>query len=112
MNQESNFGFGMDKRSSYVILFNSRRWIDLITQILLFMILIDPIQYHRGVIYPIELTGERFIISMGLNPELLPKKNNEIMEVNILAFIATALFILIPTAFLLIIYVKTVSQGD
>lgn len=52
---------------------------------------------------------------MGLNPELLRrKKNNEIqiMEVNILAFIATALFILVPTAFLLIIYVKTVSQSD
>nr|YP_010353683.1 photosystem II protein M [Euonymus oxyphyllus]UOF75302.1 photosystem II protein M [Euonymus oxyphyllus] len=32
------------------------------------------------------------------------------MEVNILAFIATALFILVPTAFLLIIYVKTISQ--
>jgi len=30
----------MDKRSSYVILFNSRRRIDMITQILLFMILI------------------------------------------------------------------------
>jgi len=40
------------------------------------------------------------------------KKKNEIMEVNILAFIATALFILVPTAFLLIIYVKTVSQND
>lgn len=40
------------------------------------------------------------------------KKNNKIMEVNILAFIATALFILVPTAFLLIIYVKTVSQND
>jgi len=38
--------------------------------------------------------------------------NDEIMEVNILAFIATALFILVPTAFLLIIYVKTVSQSD
>lgn len=25
LDQESNFGFGMDKRSSYVILFNSRR---------------------------------------------------------------------------------------
>nr|YP_010026243.1 photosystem II protein M [Rhododendron platypodum]YP_010296453.1 photosystem II subunit M [Rhododendron calophytum]QOQ37087.1 photosystem II protein M [Rhododendron platypodum]UMB51780.1 photosystem II subunit M [Rhododendron calophytum]WEG23294.1 photosystem II protein M [Rhododendron przewalskii subsp. przewalskii] len=51
---------------------------------------------------------------MGLNPELLycEVKNTEIMEVNILAFIATALFILIPTAFLLIIYVKTVSQND
>ncbi|KAL1363709.1 hypothetical protein AAHE18_03G166900 [Arachis hypogaea] len=34
------------------------------------------------------------------------------MEVNILAFIATALFILVSTAFLLILYVKTVSQSD
>nr|YP_009116213.1 PsbM [Orthotrichum rogeri]YP_010188953.1 PsbM [Orthotrichum stellatum]AJD22527.1 PsbM [Orthotrichum rogeri]QZJ47756.1 PsbM [Orthotrichum stellatum] len=34
------------------------------------------------------------------------------MEVNILAFLATALFILIPTAFLLILYVQTVSQGS
>lgn len=52
---------------------------------------------------------------MGLDPELFwskKKKNDEIMEVNILAFIATALFILVPTAFLLIIYVKTVSQND
>ena len=52
---------------------------------------------------------------MGLNPELLYceiKKNDEIMEVNIFAFIATALFILVPTAFLLIIYVKTVSQNN
>nr|YP_010293657.1 photosystem II protein M [Joinvillea sp. Yi14364]ULQ66460.1 photosystem II protein M [Joinvillea sp. Yi14364] len=40
------------------------------------------------------------------------KRNKEVMEVNILAFIATALFILVPTAFLLIIYVKTVSQND
>jgi photosystem II PsbM protein len=70
---------------------------------------------NRGVIHPVEFTGERFIISMGLNPELLTKKKKkrlEIMEVNILAFIATALFILVPTAFLLIIYVKTVSQRD
>nr|YP_011031360.1 photosystem II protein M [Warburgia ugandensis]WQT73328.1 photosystem II protein M [Warburgia ugandensis] len=60
-----------------------------------------------------KFTGERLIISMGLDPELLQsKKKDEIMEVNILAFIATALFILIPTAFLLIIYVKTVSQND
>ena len=35
-----------------------------------------------------------------------------IMEVNILAVIATALFILIPTAFLIILYVKTESQGS
>nr|YP_010214799.1 photosystem II protein M [Achnatherum pekinense]UBQ33781.1 photosystem II protein M [Achnatherum pekinense] len=43
---------------------------------------------------------------------IVKKKNKEVMEVNILAFIATALFILIPTAFLLIIYVKTVSQNN
>ena len=74
---------------------------------------IDPIQYHQDAIHPIEFTGIKFLISMGLDPELLrSKKNNEIMEVNILAFIATALFILVPTAFLLIIYVKTVSQND
>nr|YP_010592507.1 photosystem II protein M [Hoya caudata]WAB52952.1 photosystem II protein M [Hoya caudata] len=33
------------------------------------------------------------------------------MGVNILAFVATALFVLVPTAFLLIIYVKTISQN-
>nr|YP_009256777.1 M protein of photosystem II [Closterium baillyanum]ANI25775.1 M protein of photosystem II [Closterium baillyanum] len=32
------------------------------------------------------------------------------MEVNILAVIATALFIIIPTAFLIILYVKTASE--
>jgi photosystem II PsbM protein len=49
---------------------------------------------------------------MGLNPELLwSKKNDKIMEVNILAFIATTLFILVPTAFLLILYVKTESEN-
>lgn len=74
---------------------------------------IDLIRCHSNVSHHIEFTSDKFIISMGLNPELLrSKKNNEIMEVNILAFIATALFILVPTAFLLIIYVKTVSQSD
>ncbi|PHT29228.1 Photosystem II reaction center protein M [Capsicum baccatum] len=34
------------------------------------------------------------------------------MELNILAFVATALFILVPTSFLLIIYVKIVSEND
>nr|YP_009121294.1 photosystem II M protein [Araucaria heterophylla]YP_009144121.1 photosystem II M protein [Wollemia nobilis]YP_009722014.1 photosystem II protein M [Araucaria araucana]YP_009722094.1 photosystem II protein M [Araucaria bidwillii]YP_009917257.1 photosystem II protein M [Araucaria cunninghamii]AJF41975.1 photosystem II M protein [Araucaria muelleri]AJF42218.1 photosystem II M protein [Araucaria bernieri]AJF42297.1 photosystem II M protein [Araucaria luxurians]AJF42379.1 photosystem II M pro len=34
------------------------------------------------------------------------------MEVNILALIAVALFISVPTAFLLIIYVKTISQSN
>nr|YP_010535139.1 photosystem II protein M [Dischidia australis]YP_010538419.1 photosystem II protein M [Dischidia griffithii]QXO87647.1 photosystem II protein M [Dischidia parasita]UYA97132.1 photosystem II protein M [Dischidia australis]UYC32431.1 photosystem II protein M [Dischidia griffithii] len=37
---------------------------------------------------------------------------NILMEVNILAFVATALFVLVPTAFLLIIYVKTISQNN
>nr|ABU93680.1 photosystem II protein M [Aneura sp. Shaw 697] len=34
------------------------------------------------------------------------------MEVNISAFIATALFISIPTAFLLILYVRTAGQSN
>nr|YP_009002311.1 photosystem II protein M [Orobanche gracilis]CDL78867.1 photosystem II protein M [Orobanche gracilis] len=34
------------------------------------------------------------------------------MEINILAFITTTLFILVSTAFLLIIYVKRVSQNN
>ena len=34
------------------------------------------------------------------------------MEVNILAVIAIALFIIIPTSFLLILYVKTASQEN
>ena len=42
----------------------------------------DPIRYHRNGIHPIEFTSERFIISMGLNPELLrkKKKKNETMR--------------------------------
>lgn len=43
---------------------------------------------------------------------IVKEENKEIMEVNILALIATALFILVPTAFLLIIYVKTASQNN
>jgi len=73
---------------------------------------IDLIQYYQDVIHPIEFTRVKFLISMGLDPELLRNKKKKIMEVNILALIATALFILVPTAFLLIIYVKTVSQND
>nr|YP_009185079.1 M protein of photosystem II [Characiochloris acuminata]ALO63294.1 M protein of photosystem II [Characiochloris acuminata] len=34
------------------------------------------------------------------------------MEVNIFGLTATALFILIPTSFLLILYVKTASTSD
>lgn len=56
-----------------------------------------------------------FIISIELNSKLLQskkKRNYEIMKVNILAFIATVLFILVFTIFLLIVYVKAVSQSD
>lgn len=35
---------------------------------------------------------------------------NFIMEVNILGLTATALFIIIPTSFLLILYVKTAAS--
>ena len=35
---------------------------------------IDTIKYHQDTIYPIEFTGERLIISMGLDPELLRSK--------------------------------------
>lgn len=35
---------------------------------------IDPIWYHWDVIYTIEFTNERFIISMGLNPEFFIEK--------------------------------------
>ncbi|KAK7297217.1 hypothetical protein VNO77_48783 [Canavalia gladiata] len=31
---------------------------------------IDSICHHRNIFYTIEFTDERFIISMGLNPEL------------------------------------------
>jgi photosystem II PsbM protein len=34
------------------------------------------------------------------------------MEVNILALIATALLVLIPSAFLIILYVQTASRGE
>lgn len=33
------------------------------------------IRYHRDAMHPIEFTSETFIISMGLNPELLRIKN-------------------------------------
>ena len=38
------------------------------------------------------------------------KFKNFFMEVNVLGLIATALFIIIPTSFLLILYVKTASN--
>lgn len=39
-------------------------------------------------------------------------KDQEIMEVNNLGFIAVALFLAVPTAFLLILYVKTASGSS
>lgn len=34
------------------------------------------------------------------------------MEVNTLGFIATALFVLVPTAFLILLYVQTVTREN
>ena len=74
--------------------------------------------YYEQVILPQMQQGKRILIAAHGNSlralvmKLEGLSEEEIMEVNILAFIATALFILVPTAFLLIIYVKTVSQGD
>lgn len=49
-----------------------------------------------------------FVYTIDNNSHLIPYTNSEtIMEVNILGLMATALFIIIPTAFLLILYVKT-----
>lgn len=66
----------MDKGFYYVILFNSRQGIHLIDQILLFNN-IDLIQYHQNAILPIEFIGVKFIISMGLDPELLRNKKQK-----------------------------------
>lgn len=38
---------------------------------------IDPIWYHRDKNYTIEFTDERFIISMGLNPEVFFRNKRE-----------------------------------
>jgi photosystem II PsbM protein len=63
-------------------------------------------------VLPLNLQDTPFSSPWDYIPSYCKKKNKEVMEVNILAFIATALFILVPTAFLLIIYVKTASQND
>ena len=56
------------------------------------------------------LCAKRLNLSLLFLIYYIPKK--KLMEVNILAFLATALFILIPTAFLIILYVKTESQAN
>lgn len=69
------------------------------------------ISYHQDVIHLLHLYYRKKTFFYGIKSRVIAKqKNDEIMEVNILAFIATMLFILVPTAFLLIIYVKTISQ--
>ena len=69
---------------------------------------IDPIQYHQDAkVIPLNLQKSNFAYLWSRK-----KRKNSIMEVNIIAFIATALFILVYTALLLGIYVKTVSQND
>ena len=74
----------------------------------------ELIQYYQNASPPLEFTGIPPFPLHGITSRVIVKKNKkkEVMEVNILAFIATALFILVPTAFLLIIYVKTASQKD
>ena len=72
---------------------------------------IDPIQYHQDAkVIPLNLQKSNFSYLWDYIPT--KKRKNSIMEVNIIAFIATALFILVYTALLLGIYVKTVSQND
>ena len=39
---------------------------------------IDLIQYHQDAIHPIESTRVKFIISMGLDPELLRNKKRRL----------------------------------
>lgn len=38
---------------------------------------INLIRYHQDAIHPIEFTGVKFIISMGLDPELLRNKKED-----------------------------------
>lgn len=38
---------------------------------------INPILYHRDIIYTTEFTDERFCISMGLNPEVFIRNKRE-----------------------------------
>lgn len=74
---------------------------------------IELIQYYQNASPPLEFTGIPPFPLHGITSRVIVKKKKRLfMEVNILAFIATALFILVPTAFLLIIYVKTASQND
>jgi photosystem II PsbM protein len=68
---------------------------------------IELIQYYQNgsriPLFPLHGITSRVIVKI---------KNKDVMDVNILIFIAIALFILIPSAFSLIIYVKTARQND
>ena len=52
-------------------------------------------------VLPLNLQDTPFSSPWDYIPSYCEKKNKEVMEVNILAFIATALFILVYTALLL-----------
>lgn len=58
----------------------------------------------------------KFIIGGSLKSKLtlyyIKRKVKNTMEINILGLMAVALFILIPTSFLLILYVKTASSEN
>lgn len=64
--------FSMDKRSSYVILFNSRRWIHLMDQILLFIILIR-FSIIRMQFIPLNLQESNFYL-YGIRSRVIAKQ--------------------------------------
>lgn len=75
---------------------------------------IRPISYSRDSINHIygSLKGIHHLYEIKSRVIVERSENDKITEVNILAFIAIVLFISVPTAFLLIIYVKTVSESN
>nr|UCU08427.1 photosystem II protein M [Cycas apoa] len=75
---------------------------------------IRPISYSRDSINYIygSLKGIHHLYEIKSRVIVERSENDKITEVNILAFIAIVLFISVPTAFLLIIYVKTVSESN
>lgn len=84
-------------------------WLDI--QILLFMILISFAIIEMQFI-PLNLQAKGYHL-YGIKSRVIAKnkKLNDEYKVNILTFITTTLFVLVLTAFLLIIYVKMVGQS-
>lgn len=78
-NQKYHFWFSMIKDLSFlcytttilIIEFSTMNWFDR-SEIVIHNI--DLIQYHRDAINPVAFAGVKFIISMGLDPELLRNK--------------------------------------